>query len=107
MSWNTQNSKELFTAILRLQNLDETKRFFRDLLTEEEVVELAKRWQVAQMLNADIPYLKIQKKTGLSSTTIARISKWLNNGMGGYRLMLNRLSDHGHTSPSRAKERSI
>lgn len=106
MQWDTSRSNALFTAILELKNLDETKRFFRDLLTDEEIVEFSKRWQVAQMLDAYIPYTVIQKKTGLSSTTVARISKWLKDGKGGYRLMLERLS-HGHTSPSRAKERAV
>ena len=34
---------------------------------------------------------KIEKETGMSSTTIARINKWLTNGMGGYRLILKRI----------------
>jgi len=107
MQWDNVRSKALFTAILELKTLGEAKRFFRDLLTDEEIVEIAKRWQVAQLLDAEMPYLEIQKKTGLSSTTVARISKWLNNGMGGYRLMLKRLAHHGHTFPSRAKERVV
>lgn len=107
MQWDTPRSKALFTAILELKTLGEAKQFFRDLLTDEEIIEFAKRWQVAQMLDAEIPYVEIQKKTGLSSTTVARISKWLKGGMGGYRLMLERLSHHGHTFPSRAKERAV
>ncbi|HEU0051345.1 MAG TPA: YerC/YecD family TrpR-related protein [Patescibacteria group bacterium] len=107
MQWDNSRSDALFRAILELKNLEETKRFFRDLLTDEEVVEFSKRWQVAQMLDAEMPYIEIQRKTRLSSTTIARISKWLKSGMGGYRLMLDRISHHGHTFPSRVKERPI
>lgn len=107
MQWDTPRSEALFRAILELQTIGEAKRFFRDLLTDEEIVEFSKRWQVAQMLDADMPYAEIQKKTRLSSTTIARISKWLKSGMGGYRFMIDRISHHGHTSPSRVKERSL
>ena len=82
----------LYKAILSLNTEEECKRFFRDLLTEPEIKEFANRWQVAQMLNKNIPYEKIEKQTGMSSTTIARISKWLNDGMGGYKLMLKRLA---------------
>ena len=81
----------LFLAILDLKNLDESRRFFRDLLTEEEIIEFSKRWKVAQMLSNKISYLKIERVTGMSSTTIARISKWLNSGMSGYKFMLERL----------------
>ncbi|OGK45001.1 hypothetical protein A2957_01060 [Candidatus Roizmanbacteria bacterium RIFCSPLOWO2_01_FULL_38_11] len=93
----TQNVTDLFEAILELKNTSEARKFFRDLLTEQEIMEFAQRWKVAQMLYNNIPYSDIEKKTGMSSTTIARISKWLTNGMGGYQLMLSRLNkDHHH-----------
>lgn len=90
----------LYRAILSLKTLDEAKRFFRDLLTEEEIEEFSKRWEVAKMLDQNIAYTKIQDKTGLSSTTVARISRWLRKGMNGYRLVLDR--EH-HTSSSAEK----
>ncbi|MDP2930814.1 MAG: YerC/YecD family TrpR-related protein [bacterium] len=94
MNWNNPKTKDLFRAILRLKSAAEAKRFFRDLLTEEEIIEFGKRWQAAQMLAKKTPYSEIIDKTGLSSTTVARVSKWLNNGMGGYKLMLQKLNSH-------------
>ncbi len=88
--WNNKKSKELFQAVLKLRTLDEAKKFFRDLLTEEEIIEFSKRWQAAQMLNDSVPYSQIEKSTGLSSTTVARVSKWLNSGTGGYKLIIKR-----------------
>jgi len=93
-------TEDLFKSVLRLKNIGETKKFFRDLLTEEELIEFGKRWQAAQMLSENISYEKIEKKTGLSSRTVARISKWLNGGMGGYKLMLNKIKHHNNLSPS-------
>ncbi|MDD4990143.1 MAG: YerC/YecD family TrpR-related protein [Candidatus Pacebacteria bacterium] len=92
--WNNSTTENLFNAIIKIKILKEAKRFFRDLLTEQEIIEFGKRWQAAQMLSAKIPYSKIEKETGLSSTTVARISKWLNRGMGGYKLMIKRLGHH-------------
>lgn len=97
--WDNSKTRELWRAILALQNIKEAKKFFRDLLTEQEIVEFAKRWDAAQMLSKKIPYSEIEQKTGLSSTTIARISKWLKAGMGGYKLMLKRLNHHHNISP--------
>lgn len=94
--WDNQTTKDLFEAILALQNLNEAKRFFRDLLTEEEIIEFGKRWQAARMLGQKVSYTTITDKTGLSSTTIARISKWLTKGMGGYQLMLKKVHSHHH-----------
>lgn len=102
MNWNNEKNKNLITAILALKNEKEAKQFLRDLLTESEIYEFSNRWQAAQMLDNNIPYTKIVKETGLSSTTVARISKWLSKGMGGYRLMIDRLVNH-HSKPSYGK----
>ena len=89
--WDNKTTEDLFKVILKLKNIGETKKFFRDLLTEEELIEFGKRWQAAQMLSKNISYEIIEKETGLSSRTVARISKWLNEGMGGYKLMLRKI----------------
>ena len=96
--WNNPQSNDLFRVILSLKNILEARKFFRDLLTEAEIIEFSKRWQVAQMLDKGISYTEIVEKTGLSSTTVARISKWLKKGMNGYRLILNRFSHHNNSS---------
>lgn len=98
MNWDNPKTKNLFEVILRLKNTAEAKRFFRDLLTEEEIIEFGKRWQAACLLAKKAPYSEIMKKTGLSSTTVARVSKWLNKGMDGYKLMLKRLNSHHHAA---------
>ena len=87
-----KKTQSLYKAILSLKDEKECQKFFRDLLTEAEMKEFANRWTVAQMLDKKIDYETITKETGMSSTTIARISKWLNTGMGGYKLMLRRLN---------------
>ncbi len=81
---------DLYTAILQLESLDECRRFFGDLLTEYEVKEFVKRWKAARMLAESIPYTQIEKETGLSTRTIARVGRWLKKGKGGYTMMLKR-----------------
>ena len=87
---------------MALKNRNEAKRFLRDLLTESELIEFGNRWKVARMLSEKIPYTKIEKETGLSSTTVARVSDWLNKGTGGYKLMLNKISSKNHHNLSMA-----
>ncbi|MCK9345400.1 MAG: YerC/YecD family TrpR-related protein [Candidatus Pacebacteria bacterium] len=94
MTWKTAENQKLVEAILGLKTADETERFLRDLMTEGEITEFAKRLKAAEMLADKVPYLTIETKTGLSSTTVARVSKWLFNGMGGYKIILNRLHHH-------------
>ncbi|HUQ85482.1 MAG TPA: YerC/YecD family TrpR-related protein [Candidatus Limnocylindrales bacterium] len=87
------NTKKLYEAVLSLKSENECQKFFRDLLTEPEIKEFANRWKAAQMLDKKIKYDVIEKETGMSSTTIARISKWLNSGSGGYKFMLKRIKN--------------
>jgi TrpR-related protein YerC/YecD len=88
--WINKDTDALFQAILELRSLQEARQFFRDLLTEKEIIEFGQRWKVARMLSEEIPYTRIEKETGMSSTTIARVQRWLKRGMGGYKLMLKR-----------------
>ena len=103
VNWNTKENKQLVEAVLALKNADEAKRFMRDLMTEKDIKEFANRLEAARLLSKDVNYLTITKNTGLSSTTIARISKWLNGSLGGYRLVIARLANHHHTPLKLAK----
>lgn len=105
--WDNKKSDELFKAILQLKNIGEAKKFLRDLMTEKEIIEFANRWRAAQMLEARIPYKQIEKETGLSSTTVARISKWLKQGKGGYKAMLKQTKStiHHHHKANSSRKR--
>ena len=76
---------------MALENKNEAEYFLRDLMTEKEIIEFAKRLQTAEMLTQKISYTIIKRKTGLSSTTIARVAKWLNGKGGGYRAIIKKL----------------
>jgi len=94
---NTANVRNLLQALLVPKNEDQAWRFLRDLLTAEEIREFSRRLEVAQLLAEKVPYTQIEKKTGMSSTTIARVSKFLKGKWGGYKFVLNQL--HHHTAP--------
>src|SRR3989338_6233632 len=94
IDWNTKQNKQFLDAVVSLRNADEAKRFLRDLMTESEIEEFTNRLEAARLLSRDMQYAGIIEKTGLSSKTIARIAKWLNGSLGGYRLILNRLNHH-------------
>jgi len=89
--WDSSSAEDLFRAILTLKNTDEAKRFFRDLLTEPEIMDFSQRWKTARLLDNGEPYSEIGRQTWMSSKTIARIQRWLKQGKGGYRLVLDRM----------------
>ena len=62
----TENVKDLFEAILTLQNVDECYAFFEDVCTVNELISLAQRFEVAGMLRnchnqQSKPFLKLWK----------------------------------------------
>ncbi|MCC6323221.1 DNA-binding transcriptional regulator [Candidatus Nomurabacteria bacterium] len=103
INWDSKVNNQLLNAVLALESKDETRRFLRDLMTEGEIEEFAKRLEAARLLSTDTQYSAIIESTGLSSTTIARISKWLKGSLGGYRLILSRISNSSlhHHNPSK------
>lgn len=83
---------ELFEAVTALSSPQEAEDFLRDLCTVQELHALSARWQVARLLDQGLHYGEIASRTGASSATISRVNSWLRFGRGGYRRMLDRLS---------------
>jgi TrpR-related protein YerC/YecD len=98
MNWKAQEMDQLLVAFMLLRNKVEVGAFLGDLLTEAEIVDFSKRLQTASLLASGESYPTIQKATGFSTTTIARVSKWLQTGTGGYRTVLDRLPHHTNNS---------
>ena len=95
-NWNIKENKVFIEALLSLETPEEARRFLRDLMTSGEITEFAKRLKTAQMLTEKVPYSLIEKETGFSSTTVARVSKWLAEGQGGYKEIIAKLHHHSH-----------
>jgi len=71
--------KQLFLckAFLSLKNEEEIHSFLHDILTTEEITEISNRLDIAQRLSQQESYSSIEQTTGYSSTTIARVAKFL------------------------------
>ena len=89
--WRTEDTDRLCEALLSLETVDETAQFLRDLCTRRELTEMAHRWAVARLLDRGRPYREIAEQVGASTATVTRINEWLHHGVGGYRLVLDRL----------------
>jgi TrpR-related protein YerC/YecD len=85
-----QLADELADALTRLDDKDEAKALLADLCTPAEVHSLAERWHVARLLDdGKLTYREIHEATGVSTTTIVRVARFLKQeGFGGYRIVL-------------------
>ena len=89
---HTENMDKLFKAILHLESIEECYNFFEDVCTINELLAIAQRFEVAQMLNSGKNYLDISSQTGASTATISRVNKCLVYG-NGYKLAIQKLSE--------------
>jgi len=83
---------ELDAALARLDDPKAVKAFLTDLCTPAELRAMTERWQVAQILDeGQKSYRDIQAETGVSTTTIGRVARFLRDEPhGGYRAGLCR-----------------
>ncbi len=85
------NLQQFYRAILALENEEECRKFFDDVATIKEALDLSARLEVARMLDEGTVFSEISKATGASSATISRVNKCLTYGEGGYKTVLERI----------------
>ncbi|MEP3655141.1 MAG: YerC/YecD family TrpR-related protein [Litorimonas sp.] len=83
---------ELEAALARLDDPTAIRAFLVDLCTPAELRALTERWHVAQILDeGEKSYRDIQAETGVSTTTIGRVARFLRDEPhGGYRAVLGK-----------------
>ena len=84
----TREVEDLLNVLAGLNEPDEIFALLEDLFTIREIKDTSQRLEVARLLREGESYASIEKTTGASATTIARVSKALNYGTGGYQLAL-------------------
>lgn len=88
---SAERSERALSAILaRIGDEQAVSALLDDLCTPSERRALAERWHVARLLAEDrYTYRQIHDLTGVSTTTITRVARFLNGGdAGGYRTAL-------------------
>ena len=84
---------ELAEALAQVRDQSEARALLADLCTPAEVHTLAERWHVARLLDqGKLTYREISEATGVSTTTIVRVARFLRQeNEGGYRILLDRM----------------
>ena len=91
MKNDKQLLNELYEALLNVDNKKEMALFLDDLCTIKELESMAQRLKAAKMLLEDKTYNEIVEETEISSATLARVSKCVRYGKGGYKKIITKL----------------
>ena len=89
----TPDVENLLEVLAAIDDKDTLFALMEDMFTIREIRESSQRLAVARMLDDGKSYAQIEQATGASATTIARVSKCLSYGAGGYRAVLDALSE--------------
>ena len=89
----TPDVENLLEVLASIDDHDTLFALMEDMFTIREIRESSQRLAVARMLDDGKSYAQIEQATGASATTIARVSKCLSYGAGGYRAALDALSE--------------
>lgn len=92
-----QLCEDLCRALLTPSDTQQMRRLLGDLCTPAEIRTLAERWHVARLLDGtELSYREIHDSTGVSTTTIVRIARFLRQEPHqGYRQAIDAL-ESGH-----------
>ena len=90
-----QDAEDLVAVLAALDSPQAVRALLEDLFTVREVREISQRLSVARLLDEGKSYAAIESETGASATTIARVSKCLGYGAGGYAAALEVLRAGG------------
>ncbi len=81
---NLEKDKKLLTATLRkLKSSKDLLLFLDDLLTEEEILDLAQRIKIARLILEGKTYDEIAEKIQTSTSTVSKIGQIIKYGKGG------------------------
>jgi TrpR-related protein YerC/YecD len=88
-------ARDLCAALLTPRDAGEMARLLADLCTPAEVRTLAERWHVARLLGeTDLTYRDIHDATGVSTTTIVRVARFLRQEpYQAYKLAIDRMGN--------------
>ncbi len=85
------NLNTFFKAVLSLKSEDECDKFFEDIFTAQELIDIPQRLEVALLLLENKTYQEVRDISGASNSTITRVNRCLKFGRGGYKQIVDRI----------------
>ncbi|MBI3103760.1 helix-turn-helix domain-containing protein [Candidatus Daviesbacteria bacterium] len=88
---NLEKDKKLLVDTLKkLRSSKDLSNFIDDLLTEEEILDLAQRIKIAKLILEENTYDEIAEKVGTSTSTVSKIGQIIKYGNNGLEKVLGK-----------------
>lgn len=76
------NHDELYETLLKLNSIEDFRKFFDDLCTRKELDAMTQRVRSAKLLLNGETFEKIIEKTDISSATLSKVNRCVKYGQG-------------------------
>lgn len=94
--FNLDKDKKLLIDTLRkLKSPKDLSNFIDDLFTEEEILDLAQRIKIAELILVGKNYDEISEAVGTSTSTVSKIGQVIKYGKGGLSKVLGKKTKRG------------
>jgi TrpR family trp operon transcriptional repressor len=90
MTSSPRHLQDLYQLLTLIEDQKEAALLFRELLTPQELTQIAERWQLVKMLDKGVTQREIAEKLNLSIATVTRGSKAFKTGKG-FRYFLKKM----------------
>ncbi len=91
---NLDKDRRLLVDSIKKSSKD-LSNFLDDLLTEEEILDLAQRLKIAKLILDGKSYDEIAEKVGTSTSTVSKIGQIIKYGKGGLEKVMGKKSKGG------------
>ncbi|MEK7534308.1 MAG: YerC/YecD family TrpR-related protein [Patescibacteria group bacterium] len=85
-----KDKKLLVNTLRKLKSSKDLSDFVDDLLTEEEILDLAQRIKIAKLILDGKTYDEIAEKVKTSTSTVSKIGQVIKYGKGGLQKVLTK-----------------
>ena len=85
-----ENMDELFSLVAKINDASDVEKLFLDLCTFTEVEQMATRLKCAKLLKSGLTYTQVMEEANISSATLARVSRCVSHGSGGYNSVIDK-----------------
>ncbi len=85
-----KDKKLLVVTLRKLKSSKDLSLFIDDLLTEEEILDLAQRIKIAKLIFDGKTYDEIAEKVKTSTSTVSKIGQIIKYGKGGLQKVLEK-----------------
>lgn len=79
---SSRHLNKITEIFCKMNSHEDMQDLLLDVCTKKELESIFQRFRIAEMLKNGLTFVEIEAITGISSTTITKVSKSLKNGKG-------------------------